>query len=789
MPLPFYFVRFSAKRYRGPYALLVWLCLLVALLAPAHAFGQAATAPSPTGRTPRLLWTPQRQAVWNRMVAEKNPWWIKLKGWADGSVPRYGDIGDYGTIAYQMTGDVKYAQRAWSKVEPWIQAKKLPYMNLNETREDFISYVWMYDWLYPALNPAQRTAYINWLNWISDIVLGKAPDCPWGNTRLGDCDVTIGHYFGLAFMDLATGPDNPRAGTFLNATWREPTANAPLNVGGLTATGSNRQTMRNAVSHYVEMDKGGVGVESSDYNLGTMKLLIIGAEGVRTATGKDYFPEITAFLPQLALAHLYQHTPDGNGSYQWGDVEHDRQLWIPIRVTLTGMLAGLTQNNPAVGPYLQKLTQEQTQWKGEYGFGSSPFSRFWLFYNPYAPAADWRNVLPKGYVAFGRGIQYLHDGWSPNSSLFGSHMSPVSNEDHEIGYIGDYQLYRHGEWAITHPIGYFETNLLGSMAVNGMVFAGMGAMREARGPVASEVDPQGAYAYQVGTTGGQVVRERYYDPPATFLHEWTRSILYLPSNDKLSDTIVIFDRTNAENPAKLNGFNRYYPPEKQAINGAPALKQWVIHAPVQPTLTTNMISWKTAGGQNVRVNTLLPEAHDRRAYDEQKIPFPVYVHKEELHWQVRIAPTTEQQWDTFLNVVQVYDNGPQLTNTLIKSSAGEAVEGTLISRSHHNDVLALFSARNSGTAPETVAPNHAAVYNPNMFKLLAAASSLEAGYTVHWTATTAQTDLYLANLDGNGGWMVSVDNKAAVPLTVSNQGLGRMHVSGAGAHSIRLSRK
>src|SRR5579871_1318128 len=778
-------VRFRWKRQRLKGTLFILIFFLVALLAPHHASSQTVT--SPTGSIPPVFWTPQRQTVWNQMVAQNHPWWVALQSWASGTVAKYGDIGDYAAIAYQMTGDATYAQRSYSIIQPWITSMTLPQMNLNETREDFMSYCWIYAFDRPGLTPAQRTAYIKWLNWMGDLVLNKDPNNPWGNTRLSDCDVTIGHYFGLAFLDLATGLDNPRAGTFLNSTWVEPQTTKLTNVGGLTSTGINRNTMRNAIADYVNKAKGGVSVESSDYNLCTMKLLIMGAEGVKTATGQDYFPEITAFLPQLAMAHLNQHTPDGDDTCQWGDVEWNRQLWISTRVTLTGMLAGLTQGNPSVGPYLQKLTQEQNAWPGEWGSGMQPYARFFMFYNPYAPATDWRPNIPKGYIAIGRGMQYLHDGWNSNSSLFSSHMPPLTNEDHETGYFGNYQLYRHGEWAITHPIGYYETYVQGSMGANGMMMAGLGSAREARGPIASEVDTQGNYAYQVGTTGGNYVTPNYWNPPPTYLHEWTRNILYLPSSDKLSDTIVVYDRTNVENPQNLPNFTSYYPNEQAQMSAQPSVKQWLIHTPVQPTISGNAISWTTAGGQKVRVNTLLPLATNKQALDETTLTWPQSILPNEFHWQVRVSPSTQQQWDTFLNVVQAYDNGTTLTNTLVKGTAGEAAEGVLVSRTNLNDTLALFSARNTGTVPPTPINGNVSAYNPNMINLLAAASTLEVGYTVSWTSSTAQTDLYLANLDATKNWVASVDGGASNPILVSNQGLGRTHVSGAGVHTLVLS--
>jgi hypothetical protein len=748
---------------------------------------QGQTVNSPTGSTPKLFWTSQRQIVWNRMVSENHPYWQYLKSKADAS-PFPGDIGDYATMAYQMTGNLIYARSAWSCIQPYATSLTIPgNWGRNETREEFMTYVMIYDWIRPALTPAERTTFINWLNYMGDLVLNKIVGVPWG-TRTSDSDETLGHYFGLAFLDLATTPDNPRAGTFLTSTWADGDGSGIKSVGGLISTGINRNTMRNAVGQFMSIAKGGVWIESSEYSLDTLKLILMGAEGVRTATGADYFPEFTALIPDMALAHLYKMTPDGNQNYQWGDDEHPRDLWIQHHVTLTAMFAGLTQGNAQVGPYLHELTEELAHKPNEAGYGLRPYSRFFLFYNPYAPIADWRSAgLPKGLYASGQGFVYFHDGWGSNDSFLGAHMSAPTLVDHETETFGDFQLFRHGEWAFTHPIGYGpETIAYGPPSTNGMQFAGLNIMAEARGPIAQEFGPNGEYTYLAGSTGGAFVWEGYWNPPSPFLQEWTRSLLYLPGQDKHSDTVIIYDRTNSQNPLNLTGgVTRYYIDVANAITAAPALKQWVFHMPVRPTLTPQSISWVSPGGQNASISTLLPVNQNRFVYDESLLD--IWTVAAEKKWQVRIVPTTEQQWDTFLNVAQVYDTGVICNNSVVRSTSGEAAEGTLVQRSNHKDVLALFGAAQGPVIPPTPLKDATyCAYNPKMINLIAACGVLHSGYTVSWTSATNGTDLYLLNLDPSKQWSANVDGSAAVSVNVSSQGVGRMSVPGTGAHQLQL---
>ena len=99
--------------------------------------------------------------------------------------------------------------------------------------------------------------------------------------RTTDSDQTTGCYFGLAFYSLAFGDLHPPAAQWL----------ARPDVGGLDATARDRTTLRNAILDYVEMAAGGEWIESQEYNLGTVRLLLIGAAGVQTASGGDHFPK------------------------------------------------------------------------------------------------------------------------------------------------------------------------------------------------------------------------------------------------------------------------------------------------------------------------------------------------------------------------------------------------------------------------------------------------------------------------------------------------------------------
>jgi hypothetical protein len=749
---------------------------------------------SPTGRNPRLLWTPDRQAVWAHMKADydANPLlpatlggrWYKLMKTNAECACKYSDNGIWPTLMYQATGDPKYVSLAWSRLQQSFFPLTGSALTGNFARENFAELVVFYDWLYPGLTSVQRAQFVAKLNEMeTNLVTGNAYTDPDHPIRVDDTDQTTGSYFGIVFLYLATGDYNPTAVDVYSRAF----------VGGLDATAVDRATLRNAVGQYVtQMAAGGEWIESSQYNLGTVRLLLMGAEGVRTATGQDHFAEVTRFATQAALRPIYFITPDRKASVQWGDDEHPRAFrdMLYSWETTNAMLAGLTQDSSA-GPYIEQFVSSLTDLYGDTGYlTAEPWARAFYFYNPYAPRADWR-TLPRTFYAPGQGLLITRDGWSAASTLLEVHMPQKQlTIDHQVSYFGDFQVYRKGEWALTHPITYAGPSLFGD-GTNSMLLGSFSSMAEYKSITAAEFAGDGSYAYLTGTTGGQKSAPGAYLPPATFLHEWTRSVFYLPSLDAHSDTVVVFDRTNARNPVALPNFDRYRtksPDEQTAIRSELALKQWIIHAPVAPTVSPQTISWSTANN-DLTVSTLLPSAQNRTVYNENDLWTDSVVIPSEKKWQVRVTPAAEAQWDTFLNVVQASDHGLPLTNTLVTSSAGET-QGVLIQRPQHDEVLVLFNAVQGPDLPQPTLTNGFSAYNPAVPQILSQVHWLQNGYSVTWNGTPGRTQsVFLVDLSPSASWSASVDGAAPSAIVVSDHGIGRLRIAGGtGKHVIKLTR-
>ena len=735
---------------------------------------------TPTGREPRLVWTPERQGVWAQMRAdfEANPLnpptlggqYFKLIKENAECACRYGDTGLWATLMFQTTGESRYVDLAWRAIDTTFLRLSGTQLGGNFAREYAAELVLEYDWLYPRLSETQRATFIAKLNELFTVALSNvwSPNAP---VRTADSDQTVGVYFGVAFLFLATSDHNRAAAEFFNRPY----------IGGLDATGRGRTTLRNAIRDYVAMAEGGEWIEGADYNLGTVRLLLLGAEGVRTATGVQHFPEVTRWTSSAALRPIYITTPDRKQSFQWGDTEHpgDFRGRLFNWQTTNGIVAGLSGAETA--PYLQRFIFDLAAQHGITGYMSAePWARMFLTFNPYAASSP-LDALAPGWFAEGQGVLTYRTGWDDQASLFGAHVPAQQTlVDHQVSYFGDFQLYRRGVWAISHPLSYGGPPILGP-GTNSMLHAGFGAMSEFRNVVAMQQDPAGQFAYISGTTGGQKYEAGYYQPPPTYLHEWTRSLLYLPSADRRADTIVVFDRSNTEDPRQLPALQRYSTPDRTTITGATSLREWILHMPVRPTMSGSAMSWDISSGDRVQVTMLLPRQRKLTAIDETQIWATSGIRPQQLKWQVRIAPEAETPFTTFLNVIDVHEPGAAASAQLLTSAADD-VHGTLIRRSGSTDVVAVFNAA-PGQALRGPDVAGAATTNADALRQVRVRRT---GFTIQWTAATQATQLFVADLDPARSWQYRVDSGPALPLMRPGEAIGRVTVPGAGAHTLAV---
>jgi hypothetical protein len=732
----------------------------------------ASAAQSPTGRSPRLMWTPARQDVWNRMRTDylANPgsprtlggtWFKVVKDNAECSC-RYADHGLWATLMYQWTGDTRYVELAWTAISRYM-AWPLTQRVGNAAREYSIEQVILLDWLWPGLTPQRQSQFSASILEVLNQHLNGYPSVP--GYGMNDSDAVIGIYFAVAAFHTAF-PANTLAASLFNHRL----------TGGLTATGVDMATARNSVNLYVtSLAEGGEFIESAAYNLGTVRLLLMGAEAIRTATGVDHFPEVTRWTPRWAARQMAFWTGDLEATYQWGDEEHPRERTLFEWTNTSGLTAGLLQGT-VEGAQLQQQLLDLVGKYGPVGYNTMEpvvTGRLFFTFNPYAPVADWR--VNKSFYAAGMGL-LLQRGGVAGDSLFAAHFAPRpggKSVHHAVHYLNDFELWRNGEWVLTHPRGYSGAPNYG-LGTNSVLMHGFGDMWGFKEVTARATGD--TYAFLQGTTGATAVPTGYYRPPPVFVHEWTRSVLYL---NGATDTVVVFDRAHME--TQVEGLDRYGPVDLRKITtSATAPKQWLLHMPVIPNVGANFVSWATPGGQSVRWTPLLPAGSTKVVQDETVLAktdtaWSSAVKPSELKYHVRLSPNVIRPWDTFLNVIQVGTPG----TVTLRSLPGQ-VEGAHITRPGQADVLALFNAApGPKLAPASFDPSHAAA--------LRVAHLRSTGFTINWTGQASATEIFLADLDPRKRWAAVADGVSVAAFDVSSDGVARFTISGSGTHSLSLS--
>ncbi len=712
---------------------------------------------SPTGRSPRIAWTAARQTVWLDMVAHNDPWYVRLKARATAGDP------DANVILYQWTGASGYAQTAWNVIGPAIAPPWTDAGLGGQADEGVITNCWRYDWLYPFLSAAQRQSYLDALNGWGDSISDQV-------SLFSRTPATLGTYFGLALIDVATAPENPRAGQFLQKIFFDANTSSNKPVSGLDNAVANRASLRNNLKYFWTLAQSGCWVEAPDRAFGQLCYALLAYDGIRTATGADHFPEIANWLPNCARDHLFQLVGTMADAFHWGsrNFGEDNESRLQYRQTFLGGLAGLLEGDSGLGPRLRSLVEELASSGLFSNKAADPFWPFYVLYNAYAPSSSWRSAYGTRMYFDTPGVLYCKSDWATGGTLavLAAHSG---TEFDDLLLVSDFVLWRKGEWALNHARPYHQVQGANYMHVgecyNSMQFRGLSAMYN-RGPAGVEYND--GYAFLIGVTSGNYYSPSQANPPPTFLLEHTRSTLFLPASGGTAETFVTYDRTNVLDPA-ASGITGYGSWEQSRITASQnpasgAVKEWIIHSDHVPTYTSGTITWTTSGNQQVQVTTLLPASQTRTLYNESTF-WPdqsswAVVSAERLY-HTRIRPAPSGQWHTFLNVVQVHD-GVTLTNTAVSGTAGPTTEGVFLRRPSERDVLVMFSAVTTGRV-------------------------LTSGYTVQWTAVAVNTDVYLADLSPTKTWSYTVDGGASTPLTPGSAGLGRLTVPGTGAHTLVLT--
>ena len=156
--------------------------------------------------------------------------------------------------------------------------------DLNFHREVSAEYAIVFDSIQGGVSAEDETKITDGLyKWVDKLLARQPVSEP---IRPGDYDQVTGSYFGAMLLALAT-EGSARSTAVLNN---------PVFLGSFDRRLDEMNNMRNAIKRYINTwSAGGVWVESSGYDLGTLQLALMGVEAVRTGTERAHFPEAAAF--------------------------------------------------------------------------------------------------------------------------------------------------------------------------------------------------------------------------------------------------------------------------------------------------------------------------------------------------------------------------------------------------------------------------------------------------------------------------------------------------------------
>ena len=766
----------TANRVRGNEFTPI-LIILIPLLVTYNTAGAA---------TNQLGWSSVQAATWSQMRSQNHPYWQRLKSKAD-NPNVYADNGMRDGIVYLITGDTAYAQSAYGLISHYAGRNSSgTQANRNHTRHNFAALALTYSWIADALPSADKAHLRDILEHWSDLVFASNH-----GTRTVDSDEMVGHYFGIVMFALAIQNEDPtRSNALLNMS-----SNAGVPVGGLDATGINRNTWRNTIADYVKRAAGGAWLESSQYNISTVRYLVEYSRMINAFLGQDKFPEITTLIPEIEQTLLQEMTPNQRDSFQWGDIQDVHQLTTYHRTSLLALIADITKNSNTYDLF-------DTVY-GSWPKNSSLVPHFYLFLDPYAP----RSAMPSSWSSHnapGMGLAYHHTGWSNNDSFFGSWYQPITGVDHGTTLAGNFGLYRNGEWVLDYPRGYsISSGFSNTLLISG----GLDSAKETRGQTAYESGQD--FLYHVGSTGGQTYRAGYYDPAPELIHEWTRSNLYLHNADG-SDTVIVFDRINGSNPlTDLTPHQRSRMPAAPGnptrvhighITAAGGKHQWIVHLDdASPQINGNTITWYSNKGEKIYLESFLSSNYTTAVYDENNLykggPPNLFgtIKTSQLSYQLRLIPNQTRGWQTMLNVLHV---GSPLNATRYLASAGEQARGVLVDNNTDSN-LVIFNG-DPGALPYTANGNPVAIsptpnnnsrafHDPNRAAKQAQLRFFNSGFNLAFNAN-APTRVYIADLDPRLVWFVSV-NGAQQTLSVSGVGFASFKVLRGDSQSIEVFSK
>ena len=649
--------------------------------------------------------------------------WTKFIGWINEASPYYKPTAYDFLLAYQVTQDQTYAQRAISDADATAA-------DLTTERGDSFLHVYAhvravastYDMLYDQLSASQRTNYVNYLNQVMNELWNPLnnPTYTWSGWATNDPGNNYFYSFMLAttYAALALYNENPSPPSLpLNGT----TYNDIYEFLQAKMT----QQMIPWLTGY---GKGGGWHEGVNYRLGSYMHMFEMFKTLRDAGGPNLFQDLD-FAKESVYYQIYIMQPGFQYLYPGGDLARESSMSVSpydraVMLLLADGLRGQQEGEYAQYWLDNVLTSMPSGWAFLFTV------EFELYQNQFGRSFT---ELPLGYLAEGCDFVTSRTSWSAADAVSASFVSADHVQSHQHYDQNSFVIYKDG-WQAPDASTYSHTGIVQSTDTHNTILVdGRGQRYGADTGNITKYELTSEYSYSVGDAsdayyGGQYGRKDEGDPP--LLTHFEREFVHVKP-----DYVLVFDRIT---PVSASSEIKY-----------------LVHSHNQPSVQGNMVTSSQGGGKLFH-KTLLPENAVLNVVSEYH-----GLDGALSSYRVEIKAPSPVAHHLQLNVMYVGSSSAQaMPVTELFTTTSDNMVGTKFDAGG-TDAIFLFSKDPTGAAPQG-----SVIYQVG-----------RAGRTEHYLLDLLPLTQYQVATSANGDSLTVVVREGRGPVT-SPQGILRFTTGG-----------
>jgi len=581
--------------------------------------------------------------------------WTSMVGWFNQTAPYHVPISADYLIAYLITQDDVWAQRAIAAADAAIAD------GLGAERGDSYLHVHKhiknvsvaYDWFYDRLTAGQRTTYINYLNQLMTEIWnprtnpyhlwsGWALEYP-GNNYYYNFLMAVA-YAGLAlYNENPSPPSMPYDGTVYTDIMEFLDAKLTTQM----------------IPYLESYGRGGGWHEGVNYRLGSYMHMFEMFFVIRNAGGVDYFQQID--FPRESLYYqLYLLQPGFQFLYPGGDLARESTMSISgyDRVIMLFLADGL--RGGIEGEYAQYFlenvfTEMPSGWKNIHGLEMTLSRNL--------PSRDFRE-LPTTYLAEGQDWVNSRSGWGPDD-VCASFISTDRIWGHQHFDQNSFVVYKNG-WQAADGATYSHSGIVQETSTHNVILVDGSGQRSGEGTGdVLKFKATNEYTYVVGDA-----TDAYNSGAVRRLNVFQREFVHV-----LPDFVVVFDRITP-------------------VSAGSEIKYVLQSHENTPTIQGAMVTSSKDGGKMFH-KTLLPQNPDLTVVAQNFGMSGAF-----SSYRVDIEPPSPVANHINLNVMYF---GSSSESTMpaadLFPTDTDNMVGTKVSV-HGTDVILLFSKDPAGAAPQ-----------------------------------------------------------------------------------------